>query len=170
LGRHNVSNLLAAITVALRLGLSVEQIREGLRKIKPVPHRLQILDTGNGVTVIDDAFNSNPVGAREALECVKEMDGGKRIVVTPGMVELGKVEYEENKKLGKIMAACCDYAILVGRKRSKPILEGLEEGNFPQDRIRVVTGLDEATVVLSQIVRPGDVVLFENDLPDNYNE
>ncbi|WP_422447162.1 UDP-N-acetylmuramoyl-tripeptide--D-alanyl-D-alanine ligase [Thermoanaerobacterium sp. DL9XJH110] len=170
LGRHNVSNLLAAIAVALRLGLSVEQIREGLRKIKPVPHRLQILDTGNGVTVIDDAFNSNPVGAREALECVKEMEGGKRIVVTPGMVELGEVEYEENKKLGRIMAACCDYAILVGRKRSKPILEGLEEGNFPRDRIRVVAGLEEATAVLSQIVRPGDVVLFENDLPDNYDE
>ena len=170
LGRHNVSNLLAAITIALKLGLSIDQIQAGIRKINPVPHRLQILETGRGITVIDDAFNSNPEGAKEALECIKEMQGGKRIVVTPGLVELGEIEYEENKRLGKIMADCCDYAILVGKKRSKPIVEGLEEANFPRDKIRIVSNLEEAKGVLMEILENGDIVLFENDLPDNYEE
>lgn len=170
LGRHNVSNLLAAICVALYLGLSVQEIQAGLRNIKPVPHRLQLLDTSNGVTVIDDAFNSNPEGARRALEVVEELEGGKKIIVTPGMVELGDIEREENKRLGQAIARCCDYAIIVGKRRAQPLLEGLREENFPEDGIKVVASLDEATKILAEIVRAGDVVLFENDLPDNYVE
>lgn len=170
LGKVNVSNILAGVCIALKLGLSPEQIKRGIKKIEPVPHRLQILDTNNGVTVIDDAFNSNPSGAKEALETIKELTDGNRIVITPGMVELGEIEYEENKKFGKTMAKCCDYAILVGIKRTKPIVEGLKEENFPDDRIIVVKTLDEATQKLGQISKVSDVVLFENDLPDNYNE
>lgn len=170
LGRHNVSNLLAAICTAIKFGLTVEEIQMGISKIKPVPHRLQILDTNNGVTVIDDAFNSNPEGARQALETVKEFTGGKRIVVTPGMVELGSIEYRENKNFGKVMAECCDIAILIGVKRSKPIIEGLKEKNFPEENIIVTGNLNEATNIFGRMIKSGDVVLFENDLPDNYNE
>lgn len=170
LGKHNVSNMLAAVCAALKLGLTPEEVKRGILKIEPVPHRLQILPTDNGVTVIDDAFNSNPVGAREALETIRQLEGGDKIVITPGMVELGSVEYEENKKFGSTMAACADYAILVGVKRSRPIVEGLRSQNFPEDRIIVVRNLAEATARFGQIVKPDDVVLFENDLPDNYNE
>ncbi|MDI6617279.1 MAG: UDP-N-acetylmuramoyl-tripeptide--D-alanyl-D-alanine ligase [Clostridiales bacterium] len=170
LGKHNVSNLLAAICAALKLGLTPDEIKRGISKIEPVPHRLEILKTNNGVTVIDDAFNSNPVGSREALEAIKEFTDGSRIVVTPGMVELGSIEYEENKKFGKVMSKCCDLAILVGIKRSKPIIEGLKMGNFPEDKIIVVPDLNEAQKKIGQIVKVNDVVLFENDLPDNYNE
>ncbi|WP_207670895.1 UDP-N-acetylmuramoyl-tripeptide--D-alanyl-D-alanine ligase [Caloramator sp. E03] len=170
LGKHNVSNILAAICVAFEMGLDEKQIISGVSKIKPVPHRLELVKSNSGVTVIDDAFNSNPVGANEALETLKEIDGNKKIIVTPGMVELGEIEYEENKKLGGKIAECADYAILVGVKRSKPIKEGLLEKGFPEDRIFVVSNLDEATSKLSGIVAIGDVVLFENDLPDNYNE
>lgn len=170
LGKHNVSNLLAAICTAIKLGLTAEEIQRGISKLQPVPHRLQLVDTNNGVTVIDDAFNSNPEGARQALETIKEFTGGKRVVVTPGMVELGSIEYRENRNFGKIMAECCDIAILVGIKRSKPIIEGLREMNFPEENIMVVTSLSEATASFSRIVKAGDTVLFENDLPDNYNE
>ncbi|MCX7903224.1 MAG: UDP-N-acetylmuramoyl-tripeptide--D-alanyl-D-alanine ligase [Caloramator sp.] len=170
LGKHNVNNILAGVAVALKLGLSEEEIKRGIEKIEPVPHRLQILETNNGVTVIDDAFNSNPEGSALALEALSEMEGGKKIIVTPGMIELGEVEYEENKKFGQRIAKTCDYAILVGRKRSIPIVDGLKEENFPEDRIIVVNSLDEATHELSKIVAIGDIVLFENDLPDNYNE
>ena len=170
LGCHNVSNILAAICIAKEMGLSNDEIKRGISKIKPVPHRLQLLDTNNGITVIDDAFNSNPEGAAFALDTIKEIEGNKKIVVTPGMVELGSSEYEENKKFGKKIADCCDIAILVGIKRSKPILDGLYECNFNKDNIIVATNLDEATAKLSGIVRSGDVVLFENDLPDNYIE
>lgn len=170
LGKHNVSNMLAAICTALKLGLSPEEIQRGISKIEPVPHRLQIVKSNNGVMVIDDAFNSNPVGAREALETIRDFTGGKRIVVTPGMVELGSIENEENRKLGKIIANCCDIAILIGLKRSKPIMEGLKHSGFSDDRIVVTSTLKEATERLGSIVKAGDVVLFENDLPDNYNE
>lgn len=170
LGKHNVSNILAAVCVALKLGLTAEQIQSGVMKIKPVPHRLQLIPTANGVIVVDDAFNSNPAGAKEALETIRDLGTGKRIVITPGMVELGAVEAKENKAFGRIMADCCDYAILVGLKRSRPIAEGLREGGFPEDRIIVTANLNEATAKMGQLVKAGDVVLFENDLPDNYNE
>ena len=168
LGRHNVSNILAAICVAKDMNLSDDEIIRGISKIKPVPHRLELLDTNNGITVIDDAFNSNPEGAAFAMESVKEIEGTKKIVITPGMVELGSSEYEENKKLGRKISECCDIAILVGAKRAKPMLDGLNECSFNKENIIVVSNLDEATSKLSGIVRPGDVVLFENDLPDNY--
>ncbi|MGB9808473.1 MAG: UDP-N-acetylmuramoyl-tripeptide--D-alanyl-D-alanine ligase [Caldanaerobacter sp.] len=168
LGRHNVSNLLAAISVAIALGMEEEEIRRGLLKVEPVPHRLQLISTPHGVTIIDDAFNSNPEGAKEALACLKEMDAKRRIIVTPGMVELGDKEYEENKNLGENIAEVCDYAILVGKKRSRPIFEGLKEASFPEEKVFVVANLDEATKVLQTLLQPGDVVLFENDLPDNY--
>ena len=170
LGRHNVSNILAAICIAKDMGLSNDEIKSGISKIKPVPHRLSLLDTNNGITVIDDAFNSNPDGAAFALETIKEIEGNKKIIITPGMVELGSSEYEENRKLGKKIADCCDIAILVGIKRSKPIKDGLNECDFQKDNIIVAQNLDEATAKLAGIVRPGDVVLFENDLPDNYIE
>lgn len=170
LGRHNVGNLLAAITVALILGLDVKEIERGLRKITPVPHRLQLVDSGSGITVIDDSFNSNPVGFIEALNCLKEIEGGRKVIVTPGLIELGEIEYEENRKIGRLLAQVCDYVILVGRRRSKPLLEGLEETGFPKDRVKVVSNLDEAKAELAHILRPGDVVMFENDLPDNYTE
>lgn len=170
LGRHNVSNLLGAISVALKLGLTPEEIQRGISRIEPVPHRLQILDSNSSIMIIDDAFNSNPVGAKEALETIRDFKDGKRIIVTPGMVELGAIEYEENKKFGTVMAGCCDIAILVGIKRSKPIVEGLETAGFPGDKIIVAANLNEATKTLGEIVRAGDVVLFENDLPDNYSD
>ncbi|WDU84421.1 Mur ligase family protein [Caloramator sp. Dgby_cultured_2] len=80
LGKHNVNNILAGVAIALKLGLSEEEIKRGIEKIEPVPHRLQILDTNNGVTVIDDAFNSNPEGSALAIEALSEMDGGKKLL------------------------------------------------------------------------------------------
>ncbi|KRQ87939.1 UDP-N-acetylmuramoyl-tripeptide--D-alanyl-D-alanine ligase [Caloramator mitchellensis] len=170
LGKHNVNNIIAGILVALRLGLTEEEIKRGIEKIEPVPHRLQLLDTNNGVTVIDDAFNSNPEGSALALEAIAEMEGEKKIIVTPGMIELGNIEYEENKKFGKRIAKVCDIAILVGKKRAIPIIEGLKEENYEDERIIVVNSLDEATQALAKVVSVGDIVLFENDLPDNYSE
>lgn len=86
------------------------------------------------------------------------------------MVELGVKEVEENRKFGKHMASVIDIAIVVGIKRSEPIVEGLREGKFNDSNVYVVRDLNEATKKLSEISKFGDVILFENDLPDNYNE
>ena len=169
LGEHNLQNILGAIGVAIHLGLTNDEIANGVSKIKPIEHRLQILSNSNGITVIDDAFNSNPVGSKMALDVLKRFDG-RKIIVTPGMVELGKDEYKYNKEFGKHMASSVDIAILVGVKRSEAIVNGLREGKFDEMNIYVVDNLDAATKKLNELTKIGDVVLFENDLPDNYNE
>ena len=169
LGELNIRNILLCAAVAFRLGLTPEQIARGIEKIRPVEHRLQLIRNPGGMSVIDDAFNSNIRGAKQAFQVLRVFPE-QRIVVTPGMVELGEKEYEMNREFGEAMADCCDVAILVGKKRSQAIGEGLRTGGFAQERIHVVSSLDEATELLKQIVRPGDTVLFENDLPDNYSE
>ena len=117
LGELNIRNILVCACLCLRLGLSAEQIARGIKKIHPVEHRLQLIPNPGGMTVIDDAFNSNIRGAEQAFKVLKEMSGN-RILVTPGMVELGDMEAEMNRNLGRAAAGCCDTAILVGKKRS----------------------------------------------------
>ncbi len=169
LGKHNIKNILGCACIAHKLGLSAAQIKLGIRKIQPVEHRLQMLPTSNGIIVIDDAFNANPSGVRAALEVLSSFEG-RKIVVTPGMVELGDREETENRAFGLVMAGVADYVYLIGPKHTKPIYDGLIEGGFPHENIQVFRSLDEATQVLWTLVKPGDVVIFENDLPDNYNE
>ena len=169
LGELNIRNILLCAGVAFKLGLTKEQIIRGIQKIRPVEHRLQLIRHPGGLNVIDDAFNSNIRGARQAFEVLSHFPG-RRIVVTPGMVELGDREYEMNRDFGAYMAGCCDTAILVGKKRSEAISEGLKKNGFSNDSIIVVPSLTAATDLLQNITGPGDTVLFENDLPDNYSE
>ena len=170
LGKHNVSNILAAMAVAVECGMTLEEIRVAIANVEPVPHRLQLTSNGGDVTIIDDSFNSNPVGAEAALEVLTEIQGRKKVLVTPGMVELGEREYEENKRLGERAADVCDLVILVGPTRTTPILDGLKAAQYPSQQIIVALNLEEVKQHLATQVQAGDVVLFENDLPDNYNE
>ncbi len=174
LGRHNVSNILAATSVALACGMALDEIRDAVAKVVPVPHRLQLSAGAGGVTIIDDSFNANPVGAKAALEVLDDFGGGptggKKVLVTPGMVELGEQEYEENRRFGERAAQVCDRVILVGPNRTTPILDGLKIANYPSEHVSIAVNLAEVKTYLAKLLKPGDVVLFENDLPDNYNE
>ena len=170
LGLTNVSNVLAAAAVARLCGLSLAEIASAARDIEPVPHRLQPIDGAGGVLVIDDAYNSNPVGAAAALDVLAAVPGRRKVLVTPGMVELGERHAVEHETLGRRAAAVCDTVVLVGPARTAPILTGLRAAAFPAEHVIVVASLAEATVRLSTLLGPGDVVLFENDLPDTYEE
>lgn len=170
LGRHNVQNLLAAVLMAYNLGLSVDEIERGVSRIEPVEHRLQKIDSGSGVLVLDDAFNSNVEGAKEALHVLKEIEGKKKIIVTPGFIELGEIEDQMNYNLGLDIASSVDIAILVGKEKTSQIYKGLESCGFESKRIYIVKNLTEAQEVLGGVLEKGDVVLFENDLPDTYEE
>lgn len=170
LGAHNIHNILAGVAAAKIMGLTLEEIRDGISKIESVEHRLQLIDPGTGVIVIDDAFNSNPDGARAALDVLDSFKDNRKIIVTPGMVELGEIEEEENQKFGENIAIVCDIAILVGKKRTTPIYNGLKSKSFNENNLYVVNSLDEASELMKTLTRVGDVVLFENDLPDTYNE
>lgn len=169
LGEHSIANLLLCCTAARVLGMTLDEIAQGVARCQPVEHRLELISGGAGVTIIDDAFNANPVGARAALRVLKNFPG-RRIVITPGMVELGGEEAAFNRGFGEQMAGSVDVAILVGKKHTQPIVDGLLAKGFPQEKIHVVSSLDESTKVLHAMMCAGDVVLYENDLPDNYSE
>lgn len=169
LGRHNIENILLCCAVARRLGMTLPEIARGVRKTQPVEHRLQLMNGANNMTIIDDAFNTNPVGAAAALDVLASFER-RRVIVTPGMVEQGEREAELNYRFGTQMNGKCDVAILVGRKHTAPIAQGLLAAGFDKNNLYAVNSLDEASAVLARIGMAGDVVLFENDLPDNYNE
>lgn len=165
LGEHNVQNIVGCAAIAYRMGLTMEEIARGISKLKPVEHRLQIVSR-RPVTVIDDAFNSSPNGAKAALKVLSGFSG-RRIIVTPGFVELGDKLDDYHFELGKQIAQSVDIAILVG-SRTKKIREGIEAAGFDMDNVKTVDNLTKATEYIGAVSKAGDVVLFENDLPDNY--
>ncbi len=170
LGYHNALNIAAAVGVAFDLGLTSEEIAFAVSKLKPAEHRLELKSYINGSTLIDDAYNSNPEGCLEAARVLGCFDGMKKIIVTPGLVELGEQEYEANRRLGVEAAKYADIIILVGQKRSIPLAEGVKAQNFPEENLYVVSSFKEALGLFSPMLDSNTVILFENDLPDNYLE
>ena len=167
-GECNVSNLLAAIITALKLDVPIEKIRYAVNNIEQVEHRLNMKRTAGGVTIIDDAFNSNPTGSKMALDVLKMMTGGKRIIVTPGMIELGERQSELNKIFGEKIASSADIAIIVGLYNRESIVSGIENASDGHAEVHTVSSFNEAQNLLSTILKPGDTVLYENDLPDTF--
>lgn len=166
-GECNISNIVAAVAVAKALGMNDEKIRYGVAKLQQVEHRLSIRHVPGGLTIIDDAFNSNPVGSAMALDVLAAMPG-KRILITPGMIELGDRQFQLNQEFGRKAAGCCDIAIVVGQYNRDAIVAGLEEGGMPVEGIRKADTFNHAQQILHSLAGPGDAVLYENDLPDTF--
>ena len=166
-GAHNVINVVGAISVAHQFGMSLKELKIPVRRIQPVEHRMQMREQGN-VTIIDDAYNSNPVGSKAAVETLAMFDG-IRILVTPGMVELGAKEDEYNYKFGTYAADCCDYVLIVGKKNRESIRKGVLDKGFPVEKCICVDKLEDAMTYAYSIKGQGHkYILLENDLPDNY--
>lgn len=168
LGEHNIINIVGAIAIAKEIGLSNDEIQLGIKLLKPVEHRLELKQYLNGAIVIDDAYNANTEGAKMAVEVLGRFKTRNKILITPGIVELGDKMYEYNKQFGKQAAPNCDYIILVGEKQAKPIFDGLIEEKFDKDKIFVVNNFDEAKEKMNNIMDSNTVILLENDLTDNY--
>lgn len=166
-GECNVSNLVAAIIVALRLEVPVDKIQYAVRRIEQVQHRLSMARTPAGITIIDDAFNSNPSGSKMAVDVLAQFPG-KRIIVTPGMVELGDREYELNKEFGRYLGDNVDVAIIVGSYNRDALVEGVRESKMKKENLHVVDTFEEAQRLLAGMMGSGDAVLYENDLPDSF--
>jgi UDP-N-acetylmuramoyl-tripeptide--D-alanyl-D-alanine ligase len=146
------------------LGIPLSELTYPVRRLKPIEHRLQLLPNG----FIDDAYNSNPAGFRSALDVLSRFDA-QRVLVTPGMVELGEQQETLNRELGAYAAHRCDIAILVGEKQAPPLKEGLLSAGFPEENLYVAATLQQGLSLLASIPVHGKrIVLLENDLPDNF--
>ena len=171
LGKHNVYNILAGILLGYELGLSISELQRGVSSVKTIEHRLELKKIGN-INIIDDAYNSNPVGSKMAVEVLGLMNGVK-IIVTPGMIELGKEQYNLNYKFGEYISDVCDYVILVGKKQTKPIYDALIEKKYDKKKIFIINDIREAFTIMRRLASKDEkstYVLLENDLPDLFNE
>lgn len=168
-GECNISNLMGAVIIAMKLGVPEQKIKYAVSKIAQVEHRLNMKRTPGGVVIIDDAFNSNPDGSRMALDVLAGMTGGKRIVITPGMIELGDKQEYYNGKFGEHIADTCDVAIIVGKYNREAIVNGIKSKGWEEgEKLHIVDTFQEAQSILTTIARSGDTVLYENDLPDTF--
>jgi len=164
-----VYNILASVALGREFGITIEQLQQAVLSVKPVPHRLELKPLGKFYQIADD-YNSNPVGAKNAVEVLGMMPGLK-VVVTPGMIELGKDEAKINEEFGGQMASVADYVVLIGEKRTKPIYDGLIKKGFDKKRIIIYNDVRDAFPFIDGLTGKQEVyALFENDLPDTYNE
>ena len=171
LGKHNVYNILSAIACGKEFDIDMEDLQRAVSKVRPIEHRLELKRLGNFYQ-IDDAYNSNPVGAKNACEILKMMPGMK-IVVTPGMIELGDKEDEYNEKFGEQIAEVADKVVLIGERKTKPIKKGLLKKGYNKEDIIVLNDVRDAYPYImgeAEKSRKDVYALFENDLPDTFNE
>ncbi len=160
-------NVACAIGLARAIGIDPAVLVGRLRSLHPVEHRLTVNESANGVIVLDDTYNSNPAGARLALRTlvVNGRSGGRRIVVTPGMVELGAIQHEQNRQFAAEVTNAGAQLVIVGRTNRRALLAGA--GGDGAGPVAVATR-EEAVSWVRAHLGPGDAVLYENDLPDHY--
>lgn len=168
LGKHNISNIILACSVAYDLGLSLDEIATGVEKLHSVPHRLEIIKSSSKYTIIDNSYNSSVQGSEASIDVLSKFDG-KKFVITPGLVELGSEQFNANFEFGRTMAGVCDYVIIDSMINFDAINAGLIFAGFNEEHILRAGSLSQAVMVLNTLVEADDVVLFENDLPDNYS-
>ena len=160
-------NVACAVAAALSLGVPGEIVAARLADLPGAPHRRNASQSATGVNVIDDTYNSNPAGANAAITLLemKAVPDGQKVVVTPGMVELGPVQATENAKFAASAAAVATQLVVVGRTNARSLLKGANTAGLPAREAR---NLAEAVAWVSARLGPGDAVLYENDLPDHY--
>lgn len=167
-GLHNVTNILLASVAALETGMKLNEIALRVSSLEPAEHRLRRNRLPNGVMMLDDAYNTNPVGARNALQVLGLNTSGRRVLVTPGMVELADIQDEENRKLGAYATQYATDIVLVGRSQAHALKEGVLSTDFDPSRLIIAETVQEAIEWYQRELTSGDAILFLNDLADNY--
>ncbi len=168
LGVHSVKNICLAASVAYKVGLTPKEISAGINRIQSIGHRLELMPNNKKIVVIDDSYNSSVDGVSAGMQVLDDFSG-RKIVVTPGLVELGKDESLANFEMGKTLAQHADIVVVIGKHNAVMLINGLIEGGMDRENIKFAKSLNKGNELLNGILKEGDVVLFENDLPDNYN-
>ena len=166
LGKCNIDNIVSASALAYLLGVSLNDIKSAVACLEPSPHRLQLFRNGK-INIIDDSYNSNVIGSREALNVLKSFEG-RKIVITPGFVEMGNEQSISNFKLGAHIADVADYVVIMNETNKNDLLSGLISHNFNQKQIYFAKSRQEEQNIIKKLTCENCVILFENDLPDNF--
>lgn len=166
IGKDMLSNVCTAAAMALILGVDEESILKVINRLKPAPHRLELI-TNDFCTIIDDSYNSNLKGGIQACECLK-LFSGKKIVISPGLVEQGEKQYELNFKLGKAIGESCDEFIIMNETNKVALTQGALAAGLSKEKLHYALSRKSQIEILKNIQEKGSIVLFENDLPDNY--
>ena len=161
------TNVAVAVAIARQLGVPDDAIAARLATLPTAAHRLTTSTGTSGATIVDDTYNSNPAGAAAALAALTRhaTDGGKRVVVTPGMVELGSRQADENRAFATAVAESATHLLIVGQTNRRALQGGAAHGNIT---VVLVDTREDAVSWVQDHLGPGDVVLYENDLPDHY--
>lgn len=167
LGKFNIVDLVVAIAYALLLNIDIDDIKNEIKKIEAVPHRLNLLDGDKQNLIIDDAYNSNPNGAKNAVDVLCTFKGYTKIIITPGMVELSDKQKIENESFAKYAGEHVDYAIVVGNANKEALKDGFEK-TMNSDKIYYYDKVEDAISFARGINESKKVILLENDLSDNY--
>jgi len=162
-GGSNLENIVAAASMAYSLGMSISSIAAILKKLKPVPHRLEISTSKTGLIIIDDAYSSNVTGFKAALNLLDSFNGKQKVIATPGIVELGAKTTKIHKQLGSLANEVCNQIFLVGEsERTKALAAGANNPN----KVRFINSLKEINKLIE--IPEKTVLLIENDLTENY--
>ncbi len=167
LGKHNIMNILVAVAVGRYLNIDFSKLERAVSACPYIEHRLELKKI-NGYTFIDNAFNSNPSGAKMSLDVLKMMDNN-RIIITPGLIDLGEKQDKFNYDFGQYMKGNVDIVILVGKNQTLSIYEGLKDSKFLMENVHVVDTVKDAFTKVYGIATYNDTILLENDLPDAFN-
>jgi UDP-N-acetylmuramoyl-tripeptide--D-alanyl-D-alanine ligase len=204
LGEYILADIVGAVRIAKELGLTPEEINRGIKNIKPADHRLQPIKSAGNILVIDDSYNGNPEGVKEAIKVLSQFNDRRKIYITPGLVETGSASQEIHRNIGKDLAKVADVVILIKNSvtgyiesgikdviaRSAPMLSmrspersiGAADAAIPLKNKKIASDalamtkpqiiwFDNAPLAhnaLKDILKPNDVILFQNDWGDQY--
>ncbi|MDB5185803.1 MAG: hypothetical protein JWL85_326 [Candidatus Saccharibacteria bacterium] len=167
LGRHQIGPLAAVASIALKVGLTRDQVEAGIAKTKPFEHRLQPRPL-NGAWILDDTYNGNIDGIRAGLALLKELPANRKVYVTPGLVDQGVETGPVHREMGRLIAAANpDQVVLMQNSAASLIRAGLEEAGY-QGGVLVEADPLQFYTNLEHFVAAGDLVLMQNDWTDNY--
>ena len=166
IGKHNLENIVMCVALARKLQVKLDDIVEAIGELSSIPHRLEVRKRDD-VTILDDTFNASVEGSKKALETLALFEG-RKLVFTPGLVELGQMEKQANIDFGKEIAKVADIVVIINHTNEEALKQGLSEGGMSEEKIIFTEDMQHAIIEMKNLITAGDIVLLENDLPDNY--
>ncbi len=170
LGEYAIGTFLLAASIARSLGMSWSQIYAASSGLTQIPHRLQTIHAPGNLLIIDDSYNGNPEGFKAAVDVLACFEGRRKVFLTPGLVEMGQASSQIHQELGERLGEVADLVILVRNSSTPHLAQGLQKAGFPTDKLVWFESTAQAHAGLKNVLKSGDVIVFQNDWPEDYME